>query len=134
MAQVQQAPATSLVTVTMPELNHGFLQGGPELNATQKMMVDGFLKGGAELLKLVNTEGQHNIFSKGGKLLEIVIEHLVAVQRGRRHQGQEGTDQRSVPRAAQRRQRPLPRQAHWQYTKATQQNPDQLLWRRNHTP
>ena len=81
MAQVQQAPVTSLVTVTMPVLNHGFLQGGPELNANQKMMVDGFLKGGAEFSKLVNTGGHHNIFSKDGKLLKIVIEHLVAVQK-----------------------------------------------------
>ena len=65
----------------MPELSHGFLQGGPELNANQKMMVDGFLKGGAEFSKLVNTEGHHNIFPRDGKLLKIMIEHLVAVQK-----------------------------------------------------
>ena len=60
MVQVQQAPVTSLVTVTMPELNHvshAKVVQVPELNAMQKMMRDGFLKGGAELSKLVNTGG-----------------------------------------------------------------------------
>ena len=98
MAQVQQAPVTSLVTVTMPELNHvshAKVVQVPELNAMQKMMRDGFLKGGAELLRLVNTRGEHNIFPKDGKLLKIVIEHLVAEQK----EGKKG--KKNAPTTAQ---------------------------------
>ena len=70
MAQVQPAPVTSLVTVTRPVLN-----------STCKNVFAGFLKGGPEFSKLVETDGQHNIFPKGGNLLKIVIDHLVDVQK-----------------------------------------------------